>query len=67
MNNNEIKEMEKSILDRFLRYVKIDTQSNHHNSEKPTTPGQWDLLHMLENELRTIGIQDVSYSQIFRT
>jgi len=63
MNNSEIKEMEKSILDRFLRYVKIDTQSNHHNPEKPTTPGQWDLLHMLENELRTIGIQDIDLDQ----
>lgn len=63
MNNSEIKEMEKSILDRFLRYVKIDTQSNRHNPEKPTTPGQWDLLHMLENELRTIGIKDIDLDQ----
>jgi tripeptide aminopeptidase len=59
MNKNEIQKMEKSILDRFLRYVKIDTQSNHHSSDKPTTPGQWNLLRMLEKELSEIGIKDI--------
>jgi len=63
MMNNEIKQMEKSILDRFLRYVQIDTQSDHHNPGKPTTPGQWDLLRMLEKELSAIGITDVDLDQ----
>ncbi len=63
MNSNEIKEMERSILDRFLRYVRIDTQSNHHNPEKPTTPGQWNLLKMLKKELHEIGLKDIDLDQ----
>jgi len=53
------------LLDRFLRYVKIDTMSDPHMAEikHPTTDGQWDLLRMLEKELREIGIKDVGLDQ----
>ncbi len=43
------------MLNRFLSYVKIDTQSNRHADKTPTTEGQWDLAHKLEQELLELG------------
>jgi tripeptide aminopeptidase len=51
---------EQDILTRFLRYVKIDTQSDRHVQEIPSTKKQWDLIHLLEKELKDMGIEDVS-------
>jgi tripeptide aminopeptidase len=47
------------LLDRFLRYVQIDTQSDPHSSTCPSTAKQWDLIHLLEKELKEFGLQDV--------
>ena len=47
--------MEK-ILDRFLRYISVDTQSNEESTTQPSTAKQWDLLNMLADELRALGI-----------
>ena len=49
-----------NITDRFLRYIKIDTQSDPNNSEFPSTKKQWDLAHLLVEELNEIGMHDVS-------
>ena len=53
------------LLDRFLRYVKVDTMSDPRVAETqhPSTEGQWDLLKMLEKELKDMGIKDVSLDQ----
>ena len=48
--------MEK-ILDRFLRYVAIDTQSDEESSSQPSTAKQWDLLNLLADELRAMGVK----------
>ncbi len=48
--------------DRFLRYVKIDTRSDENSKSSPSTPGQWDLAHALEGELRDMGLDDVTVS-----
>jgi len=48
--------MEK-ILDRFLRYVSVDTQSNEEFQSQPSTAKQLDLLRMLESELKALGIE----------
>jgi tripeptide aminopeptidase len=48
------------VLDRFLRYVRVDTQSARDRSGSPSTPGQLDLSRMLVEELREIGLDDVS-------
>ena len=48
--------------DRFLRYVKIDTQSDENSESSPSTSGQWDLAHALEDELRDMGLDDISVS-----
>jgi tripeptide aminopeptidase len=51
--------MPDSLLTRFLRYVQIDTQSNEDSPTTPSTAGQWDLLRLLEAELREMGAADV--------
>src|SRR5881397_2904344 len=48
------------LLERFLRYVRIDTQSARDRSGSPSTPGQLDLSRMLVDELRAIGLEDVA-------
>ncbi|HQY05362.1 MAG TPA: peptidase T [Lacunisphaera sp.] len=47
------------LLARFLRYVRIDTRSDDHSADTPSTPGQWDLLRLLERELKDLGLSDV--------
>ena len=49
-----------SVKDRFLRYVKIDTQSQHHVDKIPSTDKQLVLSRMLRDELIAIGASDVS-------
>jgi tripeptide aminopeptidase len=46
-------------LERFLRYVQVDTQSNEASADSPSTPGQLQLLSMLRDELKAIGASDV--------
>ena len=48
--------MEK-ILDRFLRYVSVDTQSNEESESQPSTEKQWNLLRMLRDELEALGVE----------
>ena len=44
-----------SVLDRFLRYVRIDTQSQEDQSTDPSTGKQWTLANLLAAELRELG------------
>jgi tripeptide aminopeptidase len=46
------------VLDRFLRYARVDTQSRRDRTECPSTPGQLDLSRMLVEELRAMGVED---------
>ena len=48
--------MEK-ILDRFLRYVAVDTQSCEESESQPSTAKQLNLLSMLRDELRAMGVE----------
>ena len=52
--------MKTSALERFLRYVTIDTRADEQSSTFPSTPGQLVLLRQLADELRAIGLDDVS-------
>jgi tripeptide aminopeptidase len=47
------------LLERFLRYVQINTRSDDQSPTTPSTPGQWDLLRLLEKEVRDLGLADV--------
>ena len=48
--------MEK-LLDKFLRYISIDTQSDPESESQPSTQKQFNLLNMLLNELKAMGIE----------
>src|SRR3954454_18487687 len=48
------------LLDRFLRYVRIDTQSERDRKQSPSTPGQLDLARLLVDELLAIGLADAA-------
>jgi len=50
----------KHIIDRFLSYVTIDTESDPESDTTPSTAKQWDLANMLFEELKTIGMSDVT-------
>lgn len=51
-----------SVKDRFLRYVKIDTQSEHHVDKIPSTDKQLVLCRLLRDELLALGTADVAMS-----
>lgn len=51
------------IIDRFLSYVKIDTQSDSNSATTPSTSKQWDLANKLVNDLKHIGIQEVTIDE----
>lgn len=46
--------------DRFLKYVSFDTQSDESSTTFPSTDKQLVLLRYLAEEMRTIGLTDVS-------
>jgi tripeptide aminopeptidase len=52
-----------SVLDRFLRYVAIDTRSDERSHSCPSTAGQLVLMRMLAAELCAIGLDDVSLDE----
>jgi tripeptide aminopeptidase len=47
-----------SVLERFLRYVQIDTQSDPNSETFPSTAKQRNLSNLLAEELRTLGVAD---------
>ncbi|MCM3653188.1 peptidase T [Metabacillus litoralis] len=55
--------MKNKIIERFISYVKVDTQSNEDNEACPSTPGQMILANMLVKELNEIGMEDVTIDE----
>ena len=55
--------MKKEILNRFLKYVKIDTQSDENSQTYPRTANQFDLAKVLKEELIAMGLKDVSIDE----
>ncbi|HBN75639.1 MAG TPA: peptidase T [Planctomycetaceae bacterium] len=51
-----------TLLERFLTYVCIDTQSDETSPSAPSTEKQLDLSRLLEQECRELGLEDVSLS-----
>jgi tripeptide aminopeptidase len=56
-------ELEADVLDRFVRYVRIDTQSDRDSATYPSTSKQLDLSRLLEAELRELGLDDVELTE----
>ena len=48
------------IIDRFIGYVTIDTESDPNSETTPSTEKQWNLAHKLVEELKAIGMQEVT-------
>ena len=46
--------------ERFLKYVAVDTQSSEESETFPSTAKQFDLLNMLADEMRALGLTDVT-------
>jgi tripeptide aminopeptidase len=51
------------VLDRFTRYVRIDTQSRRDRDASPSTPGQLELGRLLAGELRELGLEDAEHDE----
>ena len=51
------------IIDRFISYVTIDTESDNSSESTPSTAKQWDLANKLVEELKAIGMQEVTIDE----
>lgn len=49
----------KQLIERFIKYVTIDTESDPNNPAFPSTENQWDLANVLVEDLKVIGMQDI--------
>ena len=56
-------ELRDDVLERFLRYVRIDTTSDQDAESYPSTAKQRDLGGVLERELRDLGLEDVELTE----
>lgn len=61
--NAQLKPPTESVMDRFLRYVKIDTQSQEDQTTTPSTRKQLNLANLLAKELTALGAQNVRVSE----
>lgn len=58
------------LVNRFLRYVRIDTQSAEEAGVTPSTPGQMEFVKKLRDELEAMGLEEISldeYGYLFAT
>lgn len=55
--------MKQEIIDRFTSYVIVDTQSDSSSETTPSTEGQWTLANILVDELKEIGMQEVTVDE----
>ena len=53
----------KRLLNRFVSYVTIDTESDPNSDTTPSTSKQWDLANKLYEELKSIGMSDVTIDE----
>lgn len=51
------------LIDRFISYITIDTQSDPNSDTTPSTEKQWTLANKLVEELKEIGMQDVTIDE----
>lgn len=51
------------IIDRFISYVTVDTESDPSSNSCPSTEKQWDLANKLVEELKQIGLEDVTIDE----
>ena len=55
--------MKETVIERLIRYAKIDTQSDPESSTTPSTEKQFDLLNLLKDELEEIGLTEITLDE----
>ncbi len=55
--------MKEQVINRLVRYAKVDTQSDAESSTTPSTQKQFDLLNLLKEELETIGLTEITLDE----
>ena len=55
--------LKSEMIERFTSYVKVDTQSDENSETCPSTKGQWTLINMLVDELKAIGMDEVTVDE----
>jgi len=55
--------MKKALFERLDRYARLDTTADEFNENCPSSPGQMDLAHLLVDELKAIGMSDVTVDE----
>ena len=55
--------MKEQVIERLVRYAKIDTQSDFNSNTTPSTQKQFDLLHILRDELAEVGLTDITLDE----
>jgi tripeptide aminopeptidase len=63
IENKKIKKMKEKVLEKFLRYIKIDTQSDESSETTPSTAKQFDLANVLKKEMEDLGLSDISLDE----
>src|SRR5690606_11474235 len=56
-------ENKQHIIDRFISYVTVDTESDPNSDTTPSTKKQWNLANKLAEELKQIGMEDVTIDE----
>jgi len=55
--------VKEQVIERLIRYAKVDTQSNAESTTTPSTQKQFDLLNILKAELETIGLTEITLDE----
>lgn len=55
--------MREKVIENFLRYVKVDTQSSEESETTPSTMKQHNLAQLLADELKTMGAEEITYDK----
>ena len=55
--------MMQALVDRFLSYVRVNTQSDPDSDTCPSTDCQWELARALRDELESLGLQEVTLDE----
>jgi len=52
-----------SVIERFVRYIKIDTESDHTSETNPSTEKQFDLARLLVQECEDLGLSNITLTE----
>ena len=55
--------LQERLISRFLRYAAVTTQSKPESKTVPSTPGQWDLAHLLMEDIAKLGVEDITIDE----